>query len=78
MSPQGAPYARRPLPYARRSVWIVVAVLSVIVVVGFALAGYEINHLRDEINGLQAQTRQLNSAIVLLEAAIKSLAQHAP
>jgi len=69
MSPQGRP------PYARRSVWIVVALLSIIVVVGFAAAGYEINHQRTEINGLHSQVQQLNASIVYLETAIKSLAQ---
>ena len=64
MSPQRA-------PFARRSVWSVVAILSVIVVVGFAVAGYEINHLRNEINGLQGQVQYLNSAIALLEVALK-------
>jgi hypothetical protein len=52
-------------------VWSVVAILSVIVVVGFAVAGYEINHLRNEINGLQGQVQYLNSAIALLEVALK-------
>ena len=66
MSPQRA-------PFARRSVWSVVAILSVIVVVGFAVAGYEINHLRNEINGLQAQVQYLNSAIAYLEIALKKI-----
>lgn len=68
MSPQRA-------PFARRSVWFVVAILSVIVVVGFAVAGYEINHLRNEVNGLNAQVQGLNTNIKLLTSAIQKLAQ---
>lgn len=73
MSPQGAPYARRSVPFARRSVWLVVGILSIIVVVGFVFAGYEINHLRDEVNGLNNSFRQLNYFVDLLELAIKQL-----
>lgn len=47
---------KRPrVPYARRSVWAVIAVLSVVLVLGFVIAGYEINHLQNEVNGLQNQ-----------------------
>ena len=40
------------VPYAKRSVWTVIAILSLVLVVGFGLAGYEINHLQNEVNGL--------------------------
>jgi hypothetical protein len=47
---------KRPrVPYARRSVWAVLAVLSAVVVIGFAIAGYEIHHLQTEVNGFQNQ-----------------------
>jgi hypothetical protein len=58
-------------PFARRSVWIVVGILSVVVVVGIVVAAYEINHLRNEYNGLNAQIQQLNSAIAVLKEALK-------
>ena len=73
MSPKRAPYARRSLSY-------LVAVLSIIVVVGFAVAGYEINHLRNETNGLNAQVQQLSSQSysqnltnIYLETQVKTL-----
>lgn len=75
MSPQ------RP-PYARRSVSLLVAILSIIVVIGFAAAGYEINHQRTEVNGLhsqvnglQNQVQQLNGSVIYLGVAVKQLAQ---
>jgi hypothetical protein len=47
---------KRPrVPYARRSVWTVISVLSVVLVVGFVIAGYEIHHLQNEVNSLQQQ-----------------------
>jgi hypothetical protein len=58
--------ARPRVPYAKRSVWYLVLPLSAIVVIGFALAGYEINHLRTEINGLHAQVQNMNNVISLL------------
>jgi outer membrane murein-binding lipoprotein Lpp len=59
--------------YARRSVWYLVAILSIVVVVGFAATGYEINHQRNEINGLHSQVQQLNGAIAELSFALKQL-----
>jgi hypothetical protein len=67
MSPQRA-------PYARRSVWFLVALLSIIVVIGFAAAAYEINHQRTEINGLKAQVENLNMSNAYFQAALKQLA----
>jgi hypothetical protein len=47
---------KRPrAPYARRSVWIALGILSAILVVGGAIAGYEINHLHNEVNSIQNQ-----------------------
>lgn len=65
-------------PYARRSVWYLVAVLSIIVVIGFAATGYEINHLRTEVNGLhgmQRQFQQVEGQLEYLQAALMKLAQ---
>jgi DNA-binding transcriptional regulator of glucitol operon len=51
---------KRPrVPYARRSVWVVIAVLSIVLVVGFVIAGYQIHHLQNEANGLQNQVTYL-------------------
>lgn len=45
---------KRPrAPYARRSVWTVIVIMSIVLVVGFAAAGYEIHHLQNEVTGLQ-------------------------
>jgi uncharacterized membrane protein affecting hemolysin expression len=41
--------------YARHNVWIFVIIISIVVVLGFAAAAYEINHQRTQINGLQTQ-----------------------
>lgn len=68
MSPQRA-------PYARRSVWFLVALLSIIVVIGFAAAAYEINHQRTEINGLHTQVQSLNYSVTLLQVVAKQFAQ---
>ncbi|HVA06460.1 MAG TPA: hypothetical protein VNG12_06965 [Acidimicrobiales bacterium] len=47
---------KRPrAPYARRSVWVAIAILSGVFVIGAAIAGYEINHLHNEVNTLQSQ-----------------------
>jgi hypothetical protein len=53
----------RRAPYANRSVWYVVAVLSIILVAGFAVGGYEINHLRTETNSLQNQVTALDAQL---------------
>jgi hypothetical protein len=55
---------RPRVPYAKRSVWTVVVVLSIVVVVGFAIAGYEINHLQNEVNGLNGQIHTFLQQIV--------------
>ena len=53
-------------PYASRSAWTAIAVLSIILVVACVLAGYEINHLRNEVNTLQSDVT------VLYQQALKS------
>jgi hypothetical protein len=57
---------RRRVPYARRSVWYVIAVLSILLVVGFVAAGYEINHLRTQADGLQHQVNDLQARVAAL------------
>ncbi len=41
------------VPYARRSVWIVIAALAVVLIAGLIVAAVEINHLRNEVTALQ-------------------------
>jgi hypothetical protein len=57
---------RQRAPYAKRSVWIVVAVLAVVVVVGCVVAGYEINHLHNEVNGLQNEVTTIYEMLLKL------------
>ena len=40
-------------PYAQRSVWIAVAILGALFVVGAAVAAYQINHLHQQVDSLQ-------------------------
>jgi hypothetical protein len=65
--------ARKRAPYARQSVWYVVIALAAIVVVGFAAAGYEINHLRNEYNGLHSQVESLNHVVSLMYSELLKL-----
>ena len=67
------PQQRRRAPWAKRSVWNVVIALSVIVVAGFAVAGYEINHLRTEVNGMHAQIQTLTNGIAALFKLVAAL-----
>jgi outer membrane murein-binding lipoprotein Lpp len=55
-------------------VWYAVAILAVIVVVGFAGAGYELNHLRTEVNTLNAQVNNLNQELAAFYSALMKLA----
>jgi len=50
---------RQRVPYAKRSAWTAIAILAVVLVVGGAIAGYEINHLQSEVNGLHNQVNSL-------------------
>ena len=51
---------KRPrAPYAKRSVWTAVVVLSIVLVAACAIAGYEINHLHSEVSGLQNRVTAL-------------------
>jgi outer membrane murein-binding lipoprotein Lpp len=50
---------RKQAPYASRSVWVVVVVLSIVLVAGGVVAGYEIHHLQTQVNGLQATVSAL-------------------
>ncbi len=60
-------------PFARRSVWYFVMVLSIIVVVGFAAGGYEINHQRNEIKAQAAEITALNVKMIYVGAALQKL-----
>ena len=56
---------KRPrAPYARRSVWVAIAILSGVFVIGAAIAGYEIHHLNSEVNTLQSQIAFLLRAVL--------------
>ena len=62
---------KRPrAPYARRSVWTVIAILSVVLVAGFVAAGLEIEHLRNQVNGLSSQVNGLSNQVFLLYKAV--------
>jgi len=50
---------RQRAPYASRSVWVAVVVLSIVLIVGGAIAGYEIHHLQTQVNGLNSSVSQL-------------------
>ena len=65
--------SRQRAPYANKSVWYVVLILAVVVVVGFAAAGYELNHLRTEVNALNVRINSLSYLITLLQAALHVL-----
>jgi len=57
-------------------VWYAVAILALVVVIGFAGAGYELNHLRTEVNGLNVKVTGLSQAIsTLYQAMLKLFAQ---
>ncbi len=60
MKRQRAPYARR------RSVWLVIAVLSIVLVVGGVAGAYEIHHLQNQVNGLNSQLSGLHQEVVTL------------
>jgi len=69
--------SRRRAPYAKLFVWYAVGILALVVVAGFAVAGYEINHLRTEVDSLKVQVNGLNQTIkalgTLLQAEIARL-----
>jgi len=58
--------SRRRAPYAKLFVWYAVGILALVVVAGFAVAGYEINHLRTEVDSLKVQVNGLNQTIKVL------------
>lgn len=66
--------ARRRNPYAMRSVYYVVAALSAILVIGLAIGGYEINHLRTQVSGLQLQLNTLSHTVTTIYHALLTLA----
>ena len=66
--------APKRAPYAKQSVWYVVIALAAIVVIGFAAAGYDINHLRNEVNGLHTQVQSLNNTLAFITSELLKLA----
>jgi hypothetical protein len=65
--------SRQRAPYAKRSVWYAVLILAVVVVVGFAGAAYELNHLRTEINSQGVRINDLESTVAVLRALLRHL-----
>lgn len=55
---------RQRIPYAKRSLTYVVAALAAVLIVACILAGYEINHLHNQVSGLQSQVNNLYSAFL--------------
>ena len=72
-SKEGEMQRRRAL--SMRSVWRLAIVLSIVLVVVCAVAGYEIYHLRNEVNGLQQQVNNLSNMVTLLSDALTKVAQ---
>jgi outer membrane murein-binding lipoprotein Lpp len=64
---------RQRVPYARRSVWTVIAILGVVIVAGCVAAGYEIHHLQSQVNGLQDQVNGLQ--LIIKQVAKEQLAK---
>jgi outer membrane murein-binding lipoprotein Lpp len=54
---------RKRAPFARRSVWTLIAIVSVVFVVGGVIIGYQIHQLQSDISGLNHQLALLNQAI---------------
>jgi outer membrane murein-binding lipoprotein Lpp len=57
---------RRPPYPSRRAVWLVIAALATILVLGGVAAGYEINHLRTQVDGLGTQVHELQSQVAVI------------
>jgi hypothetical protein len=55
--------------------WYVIAGLSILLVVGFVAAGYEINHLRTQTDGLQQQVKELQQEASAIYALVFKLSQ---
>jgi outer membrane murein-binding lipoprotein Lpp len=66
---------RQRAPYARRSVWLAIAVLSIVLVAGGVAGAYEIHHLQSQVNGLNSQLSSVHQEVVTLYQAILKLAQ---
>jgi outer membrane murein-binding lipoprotein Lpp len=50
-----------------------VVLISIVLVLGLAGGGYEINHLRTEVNGLQTQVTNLNKQVTNLNKEVSQL-----
>ena len=66
MKPKRALYAKR---------WVSFAVMGVAIVViaGFAAAGYEIHHLTNEVNGLQASVKGVQTQMRFMSQTLEDL-----
>jgi len=65
---------KRPrAPYAKRSVWNAVAIISAVLVVACVLAGLEINHLHNQVNSLQTSVNNLSAQVSQLYQRILDL-----
>ena len=54
---------RQRAPFARRSVWSLIAIVALVFVVGAVIVGYQIHQLQSDINGLNHQLTLLNLAL---------------
>jgi hypothetical protein len=64
---------KRPRASNTRPLWNAIVIISIVVVIGFAVAGYEIHHLQSEISGLQSQVKSLQGGQSYLANLIKVL-----
>jgi outer membrane murein-binding lipoprotein Lpp len=52
---------------------IAVVLISIVLVLGLAVGGYEINHQRTEIDGLQTQVTTLNKQVTSLDKEVSQI-----
>jgi uncharacterized protein YoxC len=67
---------RQRAPYLR-PLWNAIVVLSIVLVIGLAVAGYEIHHLQTQVNGLQSQVNTLKGGQSYLSGLVRLLVQQA-
>ncbi len=54
---------KKRAPFARRSVWSLIAIVALVFVVGAVVIGYQMHQLQSDINGLNRQLMLLNLAL---------------
>jgi cell division protein FtsL len=47
--------------HAERWVWFALIGVAIVVIVGFVAAGYQIHHLTNEVNGMQAKVKAVQT-----------------